>query len=161
VSASPTQAQAFHGAQHHRHTRFGHVQFGQCLYAFRHGKITGGTGLTKSGSGTLTILTPTNDYAGVTYIGGGIVNVTNLANGGSASAIGAAGAASGNLILDGGDLQYAGPTVSINRGATLNAGGGTVEVTTAASTLTLSGVIAGTTGSALTKLGERHTRAGR
>ena len=117
------------------------------------GKITGGTGLTKTGSGTLTILTPTNDYTGVTYIGGGIVNVTNLANGGSASPIGAASSASTSLVLDGGALQYGGPTTNINRGATINGGGGTLAVTNPAATLTLSGVITGINGGGLTKNG--------
>ncbi len=117
------------------------------------GAINGGTGLTKTNSGTLTILIPTNNYTGVTYIGGGTVSVTNLANGGSASAIGAAGSAAASLVLDGGTLQYGGPTVSINRGATLNVGGGTVTVTNPAATLTLGGAIVGVSGGGITTAG--------
>ena len=114
------------------------------------GKISGATGLTKANSGALTIQTA-NDYSGVTTLGGGTVSVGLLANGLSPSGIGAASSASANLVFNGGNLQYTGPAVSINRGATLNAGGGAVEVT--ASSLTLSGVIVGTGGGTLTKSG--------
>jgi autotransporter-associated beta strand protein len=114
------------------------------------GKISGSTGLTKSNSSVLTIQTA-NDYSGVTTLGGGTVSVGLLANGLTPSAIGGASGASANLVFDGGNLQYTGPTVSINRGATVNPGGGAVEVTT--SSLTLSGVIVGTGGGSLTKSG--------
>ena len=117
------------------------------------GKITGGTGLTQSGNGTVTLSSPTNDYTGITTLNNGILSVTNLANGGSPSPIGAASSASANLVLNGGDLQYTGPTASTDHGATLGANGGTVAVTTAASTLTLGGVIAGSSGGGLTKAG--------
>ena len=116
------------------------------------GKVSGSTGLMKTNSGTLTILT-TNDYTGSTYLGGGTVSVPLLTSGLLASPLGAASSASSNLVFDGGDLQYTGPTVSIDRGATLNAGGGTVEITSATSTLTLSGSIRGTSGGNLTKAG--------
>jgi autotransporter-associated beta strand protein len=122
-------------------------------YAFAgNGKISGSGSLSKANSATLTIQT-TNDYTGVTMLGGGIVSVSNLANGLSPSALGAASSASANLVFDSGTLQYTGPTVSANRGATLNAGGGTVEVTTVANSLTLGGVIAGSSGGNLTKTG--------
>jgi autotransporter-associated beta strand protein len=114
------------------------------------GKISGATGLTKSNSGVLTIQNA-NDYIGVTTLGGGTVSVSLLANGLSPSAIGASAGASANLVFDGGDLQYTGPTVNINRGATLNPGGGAVEVT--ANSLALSGVVVGTGGGSLTKTG--------
>ena len=116
------------------------------------GKITGITGLTKSNGSTLTIQT-TNDYTGVTTLNGGIVSVGQLAIGGSPSAIGAASSSSGNLVFNGGDLQYTGPTTGVDRGATLGTGGGTVEVTTAGNTLILGGVIAGTSSSGLVKAG--------
>ncbi|TAL05279.1 MAG: hypothetical protein EPO07_03785, partial [Verrucomicrobia bacterium] len=116
------------------------------------GKITGGGPLTKSGAGALTLGT-TNDYTGITTLTGGTVTVTNLANGGSASAIGAAASASANLVLNGSTLQYAGATASINRGATLGASGGTLAVAEGANTLTVSGTIAGVSGGALAKNG--------
>lgn len=103
------------------------------------------TGLTKNNNGVLTIQI-TNSYTGVTMLNGGIVGVSQLANGGTPSSIGAAGSGSSNLVFNGGQLQYTGPTVSINRGMTLNAGGGTLAVTNAGSTLTVSGIIAGSGG---------------
>ncbi len=113
------------------------------------GAIVGAGGLTMSGNSTLTILT-TNNYTGMTTINAGIVSVNNLAIGGAASAIGAAGSESGNLVLNGGQLQYTGPGVAIDRGATLGANGGSVAVTTPGSVLTTSGTIAGSNGGGLT-----------
>ena len=84
------------------------------------GKISGTTGVTKSGDGALVITnTGGNNYAGKTVISGGSLNVTSLANGGSASAIGASSASPTNLVLAGGTLAYSGPTVTINRGYSL------------------------------------------
>jgi len=113
------------------------------------GGMVGASGLTKSGNSTLTVLT-TNSYTGVTAINGGTVSANTLAIGGAPSAIGAAGSGSGNIVLNGGQLQYTGPTVTIDRGATLGANGGTVAVTTAGSVLTTSGSIAGNNGGGLT-----------
>jgi autotransporter-associated beta strand protein len=113
------------------------------------GGIVGGGGLTMSGNSTLTILT-TNSYTGVTALNSGIVSVNNLAIGGAASAIGGAGSASANIVFNGGQLQYTGPSVTIDRGATLGANGGSVAVTTAGSVLTTSGTIAGNNGGGLT-----------
>lgn len=117
------------------------------------GRISGGTGLTKSNSGTVSLFSPTNDYTGITALNGGVLSVTNLANGGSPSPIGAATSASANLVLNGGTLQYTGPSASTDRGAALGSNGGTVEVTTAANSLTVGGVLTGTSGGALTKTG--------
>jgi autotransporter-associated beta strand protein len=60
------------------------------------GKISGGTSLTKSGSGTLTIST-SNDYTGTTTINGGILKLDN------ASALG--GTTGGVVIANGGTLD--------------------------------------------------------
>jgi autotransporter-associated beta strand protein len=117
------------------------------------GKISGSTGLTKANGGTVTLLSPGNDYLGVTTLNGGIVSVTNLSNGGSPGPIGAASSASANLILNGGTLQYTGPTASTDRGAALGVNGGAVDVSTAANSMTLSGVLAGSSGGAFTKAG--------
>lgn len=116
------------------------------------GKITGSTGLTKSNSGTLTLAT-TNDYTGVTAINGGTVSVASMTNGGVASPIGAATSASANLTFNGGKLQYTGAGDSTDRGATLNAGGATLEVSSSIASLTVGGAIVGTGGGGLTKVG--------
>ena len=53
------------------------------------GKITGPGGLTKSGSGTLTITAATSDFTGPVTINGGILSVGTFALNGSASTLGA------------------------------------------------------------------------
>lgn len=114
------------------------------------GAIAGTGSLTKTNSGTLTILT-TNTYSGVTTIAGGKLAVSTLANGGTSSGIGAATADPANLILAGGTLSYLGDTVSTTRGATLGGAGGAVEIPNAATSLTINGAIGGP--GALTKTG--------
>lgn len=88
-------------------------------YAFTgSGKISGATGLAKSGSGVLNIQnTGGNDYTGPTTISGGVLNVTSLANGGSPSSIGAASANPTNLVINNATFAYSGPVgVTANRG---------------------------------------------
>lgn len=113
------------------------------------GAISGATGLTKTNTGTLSI-TNLNTYSGVTLISGGVVEAATLANGGSPSSIGSAAADATKLVLDGGTLRYTGPTVAIDRPATLNSGGGTVSVSTSGSSLSV-GALSGA--GALTKSG--------
>jgi autotransporter-associated beta strand protein len=107
------------------------------------GRISGFGTLTKTNSGTLTILA-TNDFAGPTVIAGGTLSVPIVANGGIASPLGAADNTSGNLVLSGGTLRYTGANGSTDRGMTLNPNGGTIEVSSSVTTLTQSGVIVGT-----------------
>lgn len=95
------------------------------------GKISGITGLTKTGIADLTISTQ-NDYTGVTTLGGGVTTVATLTNGGVASPLGAATANSSNLVFTGGTLNYTGPAVTIDRGYLL---GGTDD--SAMSTLSI------------------------
>jgi len=83
------------------------------------GKIGGTVGLTKLGTGTLTIGNAPNAFTGPALLGGGTVVVTNLADGGQPSAIGAASSNPTNLVLGGGTLSYAGPPQTINRGYSL------------------------------------------
>jgi fibronectin-binding autotransporter adhesin len=101
------------------------------------GYLSGPAGLTKTNSGTLTILT-TNDYTGITTLSGGTLSVALLANGGSPGALGAAGTDPANLLLNAGTLRYTGPTNSTDRGATL-AGSVTFDAPSPTNALTVSG----------------------
>jgi fibronectin-binding autotransporter adhesin len=116
------------------------------------GAIAGDIGLTKTNSGVLT-LAITNTYTGVTYLGGGTVSMGTLLNGGVASPIGAATSAAANLVYDGGTLRYTGASTGWDRAATLNAGGGGLEINNSAATVTLSGVIQGALGGGFVKSG--------
>jgi fibronectin-binding autotransporter adhesin len=89
--------------------------------------IGGSASFTKSGNGTATLSGGANAYTGVTKLLGGTLSAGVLANGGSASDIGAAGSAAGNLVLDGGGLIYTGGAASIDRLFTLGTGGGTID----------------------------------
>ena len=105
------------------------------------GVISGGFGLTKTGAGTLT-LSGANTFGGAitVTVGGGILSV------GADNGLGNAG---NTFTLSGGTLQTT-ATFASARGFTIGAGNGTVNVA-AATTLTLSGIIAGA--NSLTKTG--------
>ena len=107
-------------------------------------------GLTKTGWGTLVLSNAANDYVGVTTItqssaaGSSTLSVNTLSNGGVASGIGAASSDSANLVMsNGARLQYTGGTVAIDRGFTLAAGQGGIDVANAGTTLTIGGVATG------------------
>ena len=103
------------------------------------GKISGTGVFTKTNSGTLTITT-TNDYTGPTIIGGGVLAVSRLANGGSASGIGASSSDPTNLVFFGGTLRYSGGTIATDKRATLNSNA-TLDVVSG--TLTANGTLTG------------------
>ena len=106
-------------------------------------------GLTKTGAGTLTLANDANNYVGVTRVEGGTLSVDTLANGGAVSGIGASSSNAANLILTTatgqttGTLQYTGGTVSTDRGFTLAGGNGAIDVSNAATTLTVGGPATG------------------
>jgi len=89
--------------------------------------IGGSTKLTKSSSGVATLSGGVNTYTGVTTISGGTLSVSTLANGGSASDIGAAANSAGSLVLNGGKLSYTGGAVSSDHLFTLGTSGGTID----------------------------------
>lgn len=114
------------------------------------GSIGGSGGLTKTNSGTLTVLT-TNTYTGQTLIGQGVLEVVNVDIGGSASGLGAANGDPSNLVFYGSTFRYSGDSGNTDHGATLNLSGVTVDVTNASTVLTENGVLTGPGG--LTKVG--------
>ncbi len=118
--------------------------------------ISGTGGLTMAGGGATTTLTLTgaNTYTGVTTVNAGILSVGTIGNGGVASGnLGSATSAAENLVLGGGTLRYTGSTASTDRNFTITGGTtGTFQITTAATTLTVTGASAATNG-ALTKTG--------
>ena len=117
------------------------------------GVITGGTGLTKNGSGTLTLTNTVHSFTGPVTVNAGTVSAPSIANSGTNSALGAGGAVTLGDATHGGKLQLTGVglTMTSNRALTVGAGGGTLELVDAGSTLTLNGAVS--LGGTLTKTG--------
>lgn len=113
------------------------------------GSISGSGALSKTGAGTLTVLTA-NTYTGPTTVLGGMLAIDRLGDGGSPSSIGAAGTAASNLVLNGGTLALVGEQTNTNRSMTLGASGGTLSVP-ASKSLQISGQVTGS--GSLTKTG--------
>jgi autotransporter-associated beta strand protein len=110
------------------------------------GSTAAGINLTVTNTGTLTIL-GTNTYTGITTIeGGAMLAVSQLDIAGAKCAIGE----SDGLVISNGTFSYNGPTVSIDRGVTLEAASSAINIS-ANGNLTLGGILAGAGG--LTKIG--------
>ena len=113
------------------------------------GTIDGVGNLTKTGTGTLTLLGP-NTYSGATAINGGVLSISQDANLGTPPTSPIAN----HLSFDGGTLEaIATFELNANRGILLNAGGGIFDVDGSEGTavLTYGGVIIGQ--GDLTKIG--------
>ena len=111
---------------------------------------SGTAGLEKTGPGRL-VLATANTYNGATKISGGTLQIASLSNGGVASSIGMSTSAPGNLVFQGGSLQYTGPSVSTNRSFTVS---NDLTIDTA-NALTFTGQMLTSSGAApnLTKMG--------
>jgi fibronectin-binding autotransporter adhesin len=115
----------------------------------------GATSFAVGGLGTGTVaLSGANTYTGSTSVTGGTLAFNSVANGGAASAIGASGNASSNLVLENGTLRYTGATASTDRGFTLVDGGPSraIEVDGTAD-LTFGGVVTSPDDAGFTKTG--------
>src|SRR3546814_10923460 len=82
-------------------------------------------------------------FRSATNLTNGTLRVSSIGDGGVASGLGASSAASSNLIVEGGTLQYTGASATSDRGFTLVNGGGsrTIEVTNGATDLPFTGLV--------------------
>lgn len=105
---------------------------------------TGTGGITLVGGGTLAVSGTTNNYTGNTVISNGTLQITTLANSNTTSSVGVsnnitmAGANATNAILD-----YTGGNMATDRTFVLNNGGGTINMTSGTTEMTLSGSASG------------------
>lgn len=98
--------------------------------------ITGTASLVKRGAGLLT-LSNLNAFTGPVSVSGGVVAVSQLADAGIASPLGAQSAASNNLVLSGGTLRYTGGTATNNRSFTVGPDPGVFDITQAGTVLSI------------------------
>lgn len=105
------------------------------------GSIGGATGLTKTNTGTVTLLT-TNSYTGPTIVNGGVLEVQNIGISGTPSAIGTANSSPTNLVLSGATFRYSGTSANTDHGMTLNGPADALDVISG-TTLTLNGTLTG------------------
>jgi autotransporter-associated beta strand protein len=110
-------------------------------------------GMTKIGTGTA-FLNGANTFTGGIAVTQGRLSIATVANGGTASPLGQSTSAPANLAFnDGTAFEFTGTTASTDRGMTFTGGSTAVTVTSAATTLTVSGVLAGSGGITLTGAG--------
>jgi autotransporter-associated beta strand protein len=112
----------------------------------------------KTGTGTVTLTGMASDFQSRVHVQAGTLSINNLAHRGLPSALGLGSTGSNADITIGtatqtATLQYTGPSSTTNRRVEVQHAGSTVEVTNAASTLTV-GVVTGANSTAgLTKTG--------
>ena len=108
------------------------------------GLVTGTGGLELIGGGVLAVTGTTNSYTGNTTISNGTLRITTLADSNSVSSVGTsnnitlAGANATNAILD-----YTGSNVATDRTFVLTNGGGTINMTSSTTEMTLTGSASG------------------
>ncbi len=116
----------------------------------RAGWLTGTMSLNKGNTGTLVVKGEANKkdslatYTGAVVNHGGVIEFDSIANGGSASALGASQSFPDNWVFDGGTYRYTGGDASTDRNALLRTNGdatNTLEI--ASATLKATGVFEG------------------
>ncbi|MBB5035635.1 autotransporter-associated beta strand repeat-containing protein [Prosthecobacter vanneervenii] len=127
VNFTNTGAMGFNGQSGARTLTLANSNGGASTIAAIIGDNGGATSVTHTSAASTWALTGANTYTGATTVNGGVINVTSLANGGSASGIGAASNAATNLVLSGGTLQYTGAGSSTDRLFSVGTSGGTVD----------------------------------
>ncbi len=116
---------------------------GDNLFAISLSDAGGGTGLTKSGTGTW-VLTGSSSATGTFSVLNGTLKVSNIASGGN---LGTTGSVVLGDASNQGTLEYTGNSVAFLRGFTIGAGGGRINTTTSGQTLTVqTAAITGSTG---------------
>lgn len=98
------------------------------------GGLSGTGDLIKNGEGKVTLSAANSDYTGRTIINSGTVAVTELADGGTASSIGAASASADNLQIGKATLIVNNANTATNRGITLN-DSATIQIPSGATSL--------------------------
>jgi autotransporter-associated beta strand protein len=109
------------------------------------GYISGKGSMNKTGKGELT-LGNSNTYTGANVIWDGTINASSIANGGSASSIGASANYAFNLVFKGGKLNYTGgASVSTDRNILLDETGN-FSIANSGVTVTMTGTLTGAGG---------------
>jgi autotransporter-associated beta strand protein len=106
------------------------------------GAISGTASLQKEGTGVLK-LNGENTYTGPTIVNGGVLDVSYITSAGQPSPIGAASASAANIVVNGGKIRYSGGKADTNRGLTIGANGGELEISQGSTNLLLDGTITG------------------
>ena len=107
------------------------------------GGISGAGGITVNRDADVTLNMKYSDYTGATIVNGGKLTVPNFYDGGQKSALGAAAADKGNLVLNGGTLVLSKDNMGTDRQITL-ADTATITIEQANSSLSLKGAVSGT-----------------
>ena len=107
------------------------------------GGISGEGGVTVNRAADVTLNMKYSDYTGPTTVNGGTLTVPNFYDGGQKSAIGAAPAKEGGLVLNGGTLVLSKDNMATDRIVTLT-DTATIRITQANSALSLKGQVKGT-----------------
>jgi autotransporter-associated beta strand protein len=106
------------------------------------GGLSGSGGINKTGTSTLKLFATKSTYTGPTVVNEGILEVTELADGGFPSSIGAATIDASNLVINGATLKINNANAATNRGATVQ-DTATIEVSQTSSYATIKGIITG------------------